>query len=295
MDDLGQELAALRVLIERQQDRIAELEGQARRTLPQEVGTVPNRRQVLATAAAVVAGSAALATSSSPAQAGNGASLVVGSYNNNETLPCALTYAGPSGDIDGTIYGFGVVDQTLDAFRTSAGIAGHTQGSFAAGVLGHDTSVPPGAIGVSGYSKNGIGVFGGGENVAIHARGRRRGVTGLTYGAGPGSIGVYAGDDTNSSNTPTALLVDGVFRARRAGRILVPAGVRTRVVSINPLTDTSLVLATAQRAVGEVAVQAVILKITPPQSFTIRLNQIAPAGGMPVAWLVIDSIGTALD
>jgi hypothetical protein len=54
------------------------------------------------------------------------------------------------------------------------------------------------------------------------------------------------------------------------------------------------VLATVQKVSGNIAVQAVTLKTTSPTSFTISLNANAPAGGMPVAWVVIDMIGSAL-
>jgi hypothetical protein len=47
------------------------------------------------------------------------------------------------------------------------------------------------------------------------------------------------------------------------------------------------------RLIG-IAVQAVTVKTTAPTSLTITLNANAPTGGMPVAWFVVDVIGTAL-
>ena len=49
-----------------------------------------------------------------------------------------------------------------------------------------------------------------------------------------------------------------------------------------------------QKVPGTIAVQGVTVKTTAPTSFTIWLNAKAPAGGIPVAWFVVDAIGTAL-
>ena len=295
MDDLRQELAALRAIVDRQQQRIADLESRMSPAIEsdREEGAT-TRRGLLAGAAAAVAGSAMLA-SARPAEAANGGALLMGSYNNIETAPCALSYKGVA-SISGTIYGLGVVDQTLDTFSSSAGIAGHTGGSFEAGTLGYDNSASPGKVGVSGISKNGYGVFGGSGRIGVYARGRQRGLDALTFGNGPASIAVCASPDTRfgGGRDATALLVNGVLRAKRAGRTVIPAGVRSKVVPLNPLSDTSLAVATAQRLAGGIAVQAVTLKTTAPRSITISLNAPAPAGGMPVAWFVVDTIGTAL-
>lgn len=296
MDDLRQELAELRAIVGEQQREISELKsriaGEAESYL---AGGYPTRRGLLAGVAAAIAGGAAL-TPGSSAQAANGQALIVGSYNNNETLPCALTYAGPAAGNNGKIYGFGVVDRTLDRFTFPAGIAGHTAGSFEAGVLGEDGSVAPGKVGVVGMSDYGNGVSGVSGNTGVFARGRLRGLNAVAYGNGPTCIALYAGPDTSAGGgrETTSLLVDGVLRAKRAGRAVVSAGARSKVVSLTALTGTSLVLATAQKLTGTVAVQAVTVKTTSPTTFTITLNAPAPSGGLPVAWVVIDTIGTAL-
>ena len=295
MDDLRQELAALRAIVDRQQQRIADLESEKHPTIESDrEDGVTTRRSLLAGAAAAVAGGAMLA-SARPAEAANGGPLLMGDYNNVETAPCALSYKGGA-STSGMIYGLGVVDQTLDTFSVSAGVAGHTGGSFEAGTLGYDNSASPGKVGVMGDSKNGYGVFGRSGNVAIQARGRRRGLNALTFGNGIANIAVYAGVDRSQGGgrDATALLVDGVFRAKRAGVAIVPAGTRAKVVNITQLTNTSLVIATAQKLAGTIAVQAVTVKATVPTNFTIRLNANAPAGGMPVAWFVVDTIGAAL-
>jgi hypothetical protein len=213
--------------------------------------------------------------------------LVLGSTSNTATLATGLAF---TGDASGS-YGIGVTDHGLDSFNKSAAIAGHTQGNFECAVLGYDTSAEGryavyGQTNVAGVAVLGLGISPLSKGVV--GVGGSRGLIGQCEGSGAKSIGVLA---LASQPDATALAVNGVFRARRA---TVPQGQRVKTVPLSPLTSTALVVATVQKVSGDIAVQAVTVKTSSPTSFTIRLNANAPAGGMPVAWVVIDTMGTAL-
>jgi hypothetical protein len=295
-DPLRVELAQLRALVERQQQRISDLESRSGTHV--EAGHSSDhttRRALLAGAAAAISGAAVLA-SSSPAEA---ADLVLGSTANAATQPTGLAFMGTVGS---QTYGLGATDHGLESFPQSAAVAGHTQGNFATGVLGYDAApASDPAVGVWGISSNGIGVVGVSSNSAtsraagVAGLGTRCGVLGQAGSNAVNSIGVFANASSIGYSNATALAVDGVLRAKRAGRTLVAAGTRSKTITYSPLTSTSLVLATAQnKLAGTIAVQTVIVKTTEPTSFTIWLTANAPAGGMPVAWFVVDTIGTAL-
>jgi hypothetical protein len=291
MDDVRLELAELRAIVERQQQRIAELGGQPPRTVESDPGNAPTtRRGLLAGAAAAVAGGAML-TSGGRAEAANTDPLVLGSATNTASSATSLRLTEVIG---GGTAGIGVADITLNSFPYTAALAGHTKGNLSAGVFGYDNSASPGGqYGVLGASINGYAVTGlatGQFATGVYGQGPRRGVEGRTVGATVNSIGVLAGGPASS----TALLANGVFRAKRAGLAGVPAGTRVKTVTLSPLTSTALVFAMVQKVAGNIAVQAVTVKTTAPTSFTIRLNANAPTGGMPVAWFVVDAIGSAL-
>jgi hypothetical protein len=237
-----------------------------------------------------VAGGAILA-SGGRAEAVNGQALILGSATNTASSATSLRLTTAVGF--GTA-GIGVADVALNSFPFNAALGGHTQGNLAVGVLGYDNSTNSGHAGVVGISTNGPGVLGRGTDGpfarGVYGEGKSRGVDGLATGTTVNSIGVLAGGLAGS----TALAVDGVLRARRAGRTAVRAGTRVVAVKLSSLTPTALVFATVQKASGNIAVQAVTVKTTAPTAFTIRLNANAPAGGMPVAWVVIDAIGKAL-
>jgi hypothetical protein len=298
MQDFRTEIAALQAaleqqhtVLERQQKRIGELETRiaapAVRTEPQ---AEPTRRQLYAGAAAAALAGGVVLASSSPAQAAN---LVLGVTSNTATDPTGLAF---TGSIEGNTYGIGVTDHGLDSFPGSAALAAHTQGNFDAAVLGYHEGPLGGRAGVLGISTNGVGVAGQAagttdQATGVQGLGGRRGVHGRSIETGVRSIGVLA---EASFPTATALAVNGVLRATRVGRATIPAGTQVKTIPLSPLTGTSLVLAIARKASGTIAVQAVTVKTTSPTSFTIRLNANAPAGGMPVAWVVIDMIGGAL-
>ena len=285
MDEVRAELAALR-------NRIAVLESQITGAPePGQAGDTPTRRGLLAGAVAAMAGGAALAAAS-PAKAANGQPLVLGSAANTATLPTGMAF---TGSVVGQGYGIGITDQGLNAFAESAAIAGHTRGNFTNGILGYDTGTRTSTAGVTGYTNIGYGIYGAalgttGSSTGATGIGYRRGVWGAARGSSPNSIGVLA----ENVEGGTALAVRGVLRATRAGRIVIPAGQKRRTVALSRLTPTSLALATAQKLAGSIAVAAVTVKITAPPSLTIWLNAAAPAGGMPVAGFVVDTIGTAL-
>jgi hypothetical protein len=288
MDDGRLELAELRAIVECQQQRIIELERQAPRAVESDPGSAPTtRRGLLAGAAAAVAGGAMLASGGRADAADN--PLLLGVTNTaGSATSLRLTTAVASGTA-----GIGVADVALEAFPFKAALAGHTQGNLSAGVLGYDNSPPDGRAGVVGMSTNGTGVIGFGTEpsaTGVRGAGPLYGVEGYATDNTLKSIGVLAQGNAGT----TALAVNGVMRVRRAGRTAVAAGTKVKAVALSPLTKSSLVFAMVQLSSGNIAVQAVTVKTTAPTSFTIKLNANAPAGGMPVAWFVVDVIGTAL-
>jgi hypothetical protein len=89
---------------------------------------------------------------------------------------------------------------------------------------------------------------------------------------------------TDSSNG-TALSVLGKAHFSRSGRATVPAGKTSLKVTLAGATATSNVLLTMQKHAAGFTVESAV-----PASgaFTIWLNKAAPAGGIPVAWIVLD-------
>lgn len=298
MEDYRTEIAELRaalerqhLLLEEQQKRIGELESRTATSNDQAAPqSEPTRRQLFAGAAAAALGGAAVLASSSPAEA---AGLNLGVTTNTAADPTGLAFTGTVG-LD--TYGIGVTDQGLSSFPSSAAVAGHTQGNFVSGLFGYHSGSGQANAGVLGSSTNAVGVAGQatgtlGRATGVLGLGGLRGVHGFAVGNGVKSIGVLA--DANLASA-TALAVKGVMRVTRAGRTAIPVGKIFRGIPLSPLTSTSLVLAMAQKVSGNVAVRAVTVKTTSPTAFTIWLSAPAPAGGMPVAWFVVDTMGAAL-
>jgi hypothetical protein len=303
MDEIRQELAALRALVEEQRNEIAQIKaGSVRREHGDD--SSPTRRQLLMGAAAAVVGGAAAATVA-PAEAANGQAMVLGSTGNSASAPTGTAFIGSPGTRG---YCLGATDNGLGEFPSSAAIAGHTRGNFRNAVLGYDASNNKGVFGwsvngwgVHGYSETGqYGVYAYAPNAsglradgrtAVVAVGTHRGVEASVQSSDPKAIAVLA---TGTGSGATALAVSGVHRATRAGRVVVPAGQKGVRVYIAPLTTTSLVLATPQRAFGTLAVAGVAVQTAAPTSFVIALTGPAPAGGLPVAWFVVDTMGSTL-
>lgn len=184
------------------------------------------------------------------------------------------------------------------------GIGEGVLGIGAAGVIGAGTS----SYGVEGTSNTGGGVFGftgaegkngvfgqadnsGGSGVYGQNDATGYGVAGRATNAG-GGTGVL-GDAPNSaagvgveadSATGTALHVNGKAVFSRSGIVTIAAGNNTRTVTLAGVTNSSMVLATAQQS------KAVYVKAVIPAagSFKVFLTGKAPTGGLRVAYFVLN-------
>jgi hypothetical protein len=159
-------------------------------------------------------------------------------------------------------------NSTVVTTTSGNGLQGQTYAEDQSGVYGNDES--GGGYGVYGNSANGIGVYGSGT-----------GSTGV-YGFSAAAVGVLA-----SSDTGTALLVEGVVGFSRSGVATVAAGTSSVVVSgVYPdLTASSMVLATPQGYLAGVCVAGVVSDVSASE-FTIHLNKTVKTA-LPVAWFVI--------
>jgi len=138
-----------------------------------------------------------------------------------------------------------------------------------------------GGTGVKGSNTGttGIGVWGA-----------TPGTGSAVYGQATGSgVGVY-GDTTNGtgvnarSTNGTALNVVGKSKFSRSATVVIAAGTAARTVTLAGVTTASMILSTAQQNA------AVFVKAAIPAagSFTIRLTGNAPAGGLKVAYFVLN-------
>jgi hypothetical protein len=123
------------------------------------------------------------------------------------------------------------------------------------------------------------------------------GVEGTQSGTGSGvyglasttGVGVF-GDTTDGigviarSTTGTALDVRGKATFSRSGQVTVAAGTTTKKITLAGVTTASMILATAQQD-GTVYVRSAV---PASGSFTIHLTGNAPAGGLNVAYFVLN-------
>jgi hypothetical protein len=129
--------------------------------------------------------------------------------------------------------------------------------------------------GVIGYSSNGNGLIGR-SDIGY-------GIIGIAGDAG--GIGVVASAPDEYSKT--ALAVYGQTAFSRSGTATVPAGANSVTVSGLQVYATTRALALAQRST------AVWVKAAVPNPATgqlrLHLNAAAPAGGLPIAWLLLEA------
>ncbi len=157
----------------------------------------------------------------------------------------------------------------------------------ATGVLGE------GLTGVSGQSDTdgGTGVLGSSAtSTGIGVEGESSGSGSGVYGlANSNGVGVF-GDTSNGtgvlarSTNGTALDVRGKATFSRSGQVTVAAGTASTKVTLAGVTTASMILATAQRD-GTVFVRSAV---PAAGSFTIHLTGKAPAGGLKVAYFVLN-------
>ena len=138
--------------------------------------------------------------------------------------------------------------------------------------------------GVDGVSTGaGDGVDGQANNSCCSA------VYGLNDGTGNGVAG-RADTGTGvlaASTNGTALKVSGKARFSRSGVVTITAGTDSVSVSLAKVTASSMILATAQQSSG-VSVQAAVPAVPANGKFTIYLTGNAPAGGLSVAYFVLN-------
>jgi hypothetical protein len=150
-----------------------------------------------------------------------------------------------------------------------------------------------GPTGVWGRSLNQDGTGVRGESTAstgIGVEGTVNGAGSAVYGlANANGVGVF-GDTTNGtgvvarSTNGSALDVRGKAKFSRSGRVTIAAGATALKVTLAGVTTASMILATAQQD-STVAVRSAV---PASGSFTIHLTGKAPAGGLKVAYFVLN-------
>ncbi len=234
MDESAEMVAVTRAEWEAMEARLAAMErrlagGHASASSDQPGDGRTDRRGLLKhgamlAAGAVAGGAVAMAAGGSPAEAANGASLVLGSVGNGATVATGLEVTGSE-----VIYGIGVTDNGLGSITeaTAGAVLGHAKNeAFQNGVAGYAQN---GAIGVLGTSDTGFGVSGvSGSGFAgvTGSSGTSHGVVGQTltencygvYGidqSGFGGVAVYGQSDqgigvmgiTDSSDNPSSAVL----------------------------------------------------------------------------------------
>jgi hypothetical protein len=159
---------------------------------------------------------------------------------------------------------------------SSNGVEGEIGAGGTAGVYGHASG--PAGYGVAGAGPT--GVYGSGGISGTGVEGGTGSGSGV-YGHAQGGIGVRASASTTSG---TALQVVGKAKFSRSGIVTIAAGTASMTVNLAGVTTSSMVVATAQQNVN------VFVKAAVPAggSFKIFLNGNAPAGGLKVAYFVLN-------
>lgn len=152
-------------------------------------------------------------------------------------------------------------------------------GSGATGVAGDSAQLGgTGVLGTSNFAE-GIGVEGdqGGTGSGVYGLAKANGVG--VFGDTTSGTGVIA-----RSTNGTALDVRGKATFSRSGQVTIAVGTATKKITLARVTTTSMILATAQQD-GTVYVRSAV---PASGSFTIHLTGKAPAGGLKVAYFVLN-------
>lgn len=218
----------------------------------------------------------------SSAQAANGDPIVLGTLSRASSV----TQVANSGDANQTngdmlqLYGAGFGGVALHAASYGDSPAINAVGG------GDGVRAVGGGNGATGLTSNSLasGVYGenlgGGYGVAGRSNALNgKGVLGeATATGGIGLLGV-------ASNEGAALVVQGKAKFDRSGKLTIPAGASSAVVTLAGVSNASIVLATLQKHAGGFTVESAVPSAG---SFRIRLNKPAPSGGLPVGWFVIN-------
>jgi hypothetical protein len=219
-------------------------------------------------------------------------------YTDSGVVGCGQTGVGAQGtqfglSADGGLYGVRATGPT--AVRAIA-----NPGGTGVDAVGGDTAVSGvgNAEGVHGegpingvYGKGGengvqavggtFGVFATGTDYGVYASGANHGVYGQATSAGG------AGVDAAGSGGALALRVTGKANFSRSGVVTVGAGTSSKSVTLAGVNASSMILATAQQSTS-VSVKAAVPAVPSSGSFKIYLTGSAPAGGLKVAYFVLN-------
>jgi hypothetical protein len=181
------------------------------------------------------------------------------------------------------IYGYSSVGNGVFGVGNGNGVWGH---SFTGtGVYG-DTEAAGAQNGVYGHANdsNGSGVYGQNDGTGFGVAGVSTNPSGGDGVLGDEQSPTGVGVEAESSGGGIALHVAGKAVFTRSGIVTVAAGKSSLVVPLSGVATSSMVLATCQQSAS------VYVKAAVPAtgSFTIRLTGKAPAGGMKVAYFVLN-------
>ena len=214
------------------------------------------------------------------------------------------------------VYGEGVIGLYGSSKGSGAvqGVFGFTDQADGWGVRGRNAG---GGVGILGFSNGGAGVRGEGGvggtglfgtgSTGVYGEGTENGVQAQggtfgvfaegtdygTYSKGP-SYGVFGQASTNTgvgvaavaTGSGRGLSVIGKAEFSRSGRAVVQSGQSSVTVSNVSLSAKSLVLATAQKSVAGIYVQAAVPNVN-AKTITIYLNGSVGAN-YPVAWFIVE-------
>jgi hypothetical protein len=156
------------------------------------------------------------------------------------------------------------------------GVVGRTLNDAASGVYGENQG---NGYGVAGRANTGTGVFAdtqSGTSLLATAVGG----TAIDASTGAGGTSIK----TKAPNSGTALSVTGKAKFSRSGVVTIAAGSASAPVTLAGVNSNSMILATSQQTPGP----AVKAAVPGSGSFTIYLTANAPAGGLKVAYLVLN-------
>jgi hypothetical protein len=156
------------------------------------------------------------------------------------------------------------------------GVVGKTANSAASGVYGENQGT---GYGVAGRANNGTGVFAD-TQTGTSLLATAVGGTAIDASTGAGGTSIK----TKAPNSGTALSVTGKAKFSRSGVVTIAAGSASAPVTLAGVNSNSMILATAQQAPGP----AVKAAVPGSGSFTIYLTANAPAGGLKVAYFVLN-------
>jgi hypothetical protein len=211
---------------------------------------------------------------------GLGGLEVIHGPDSNDIKPIGVVgYTGASGlpypDVSLGLYGESGVDG-IWGLGARNGVVGKTANNAASGVYGENQGT---GYGVAGRANIGTRVFADTQN-GTSLLATAVGGTAVNASAGAGGTSIK----TKAPNSGTALSVTGKVKFSRSGIVTIAAGSPSQAVTLAGVNSNSMIIATAQQTSN------VSVKAAAPASgaFTIYLTGNAPAGGLKVAYFVLN-------